>query len=219
MKTQALLSLWLTFSLSTPTLAHFTAPETATMANAIEMKTAGNCTYEVNPDSVKVNWTAFKTTDRVGVTGSFKQMELDGPTRAESFEELLKGITVTLNSRAVNLNDTLKEQNLISYFFEKLVDENFTGQITAVNENDQTFILSLSLNGQVQEIPMTYSYDPSSGKIEAKGRIDLLNHQAENALRSLNEKCFDLHKGPDGVSKTWPDVDLLLQAEVKSDCQ
>lgn len=217
MKTQALLSLWLTLSLSTPALANFVATETVTMANPIEMRTTDSCTYEVNPDSVKVNWTAFKTTDRVDVTGSFKQMELSGPTRAESFAELLKGITVTINSNTVNLNDTLKEQNLISFFFEKLVGENFTGRITSVNESDRTLVLTLSLNGQIQDIPMSYTYE--NGKIEAKGRIDLLSFQAEEALRTLNEKCFDLHKGPDGVSKTWPDVDLLLQAEVKSDCQ
>lgn len=215
MKTKALLSLWLTILISTPALAEI---ETATLANTAEMKTMNSCTYEVTPGSLKVNWTAFKTTDRLGVTGSFKNIVLDGPTRAESFESLLTGITVTIDRNSVNLNDALKENNLNSYFFEKLAGENFIGRITAVNENDQTLVLTLTLNGQIQDIPMSYAYDPSNGSIKATGRIDLLAFQAESALRSLNEQCFDLHKGPDGVSKTWPDVDLVLQAEVKTNC-
>ena len=36
--------------------------------------------------------------------------------------------------------------------------------------------------------------------------MQLKDWNALGALESLNKVCFDLHKGADGVSKTWEDV-------------
>ncbi len=203
MKTEAILSLWLALSLSSSTFAVETDRR--------------ECTYEVTPDSFKVKWTSFKTTDRIGVTGSFKDIRIEGPTRADNFENLLTGITVTIDSHSVDLNDSMKEKNLVGYFFDKLFDRNIVGRISSVNREEHSFVLTLSLNGEVRDVPMTYSLE-GDGKIKAKGQIDLMDFQADGALRSLSEMCAELHKGPDGVSKTWPDIDIVLEAQLKSGC-
>lgn len=202
MNSLAIISLWFLF---------------LTAIISVEAK-ADICSYQLVPESFQVKWTAFKTTSRTGVSGSFKNVEIDGAKTAESFEELLNGITVTINRRSVDMGDSLKETNLNNFFFDKLINEDFVGAIKSVNENDHTLTLSLTMNGQTQEIPMVYTHN-HNGITKAEGKIDLLAFQAENALGFLNEKCRDLHKGSDGVSKTWPDVELDIQAEIKHECE
>jgi hypothetical protein len=38
------------------------------------------------------------------------------------------------------------------------------------------------------------------------------------ALAKLNKACEAVHKGPDGVSKTWSTVELKLMAKVTKNC-
>ena len=35
------------------------------------------------------------------------------------------------------------------------------------------------------------------------------------AMESLNKVCFDLHKGPDGISKTWSEVEINVATYLK----
>ena len=41
--------------------------------------------------------------------------------------------------------------------------------------------------------------------------MDLDKWNASNAVKSLNLECKDLHKGTDGVSKTWNEVALNIK--------
>jgi hypothetical protein len=45
-----------------------------------------------------------------------------------------------------------------------------------------------------------------SKKFTVEGVINLEDFGAQAAVESINKACFDLHKGADGVSKTWSEV-------------
>ena len=45
--------------------------------------------------------------------------------------------------------------------------------------------------------------------------MDLENWKAQAALDALNVVCFDLHKGVDGISKTWSEVKIEISAVLK----
>ena len=51
------------------------------------------------------------------------------------------------------------------------------------------------------------------------GQIDVFDWNASEALDALNEVCHALHKGPDGVSKTWSEVHLFVSSVVKEACE
>ena len=38
--------------------------------------------------------------------------------------------------------------------------------------------------------------------------VNVMEWNGQEAMDSLNVACFDLHKGADGVSKTWSEVDI-----------
>ena len=49
--------------------------------------------------------------------------------------------------------------------------------------------------------------------LEIKGSIDLKEQfNAIEAYNNISEKCHDLHKGSDGISKTWTHVDVHVKA-------
>ncbi len=45
--------------------------------------------------------------------------------------------------------------------------------------------------------------------------LDVLLWNGEEALKTLNKECYELHTGTDGISKLWPDVDVVLKIPVK----
>ena len=57
--------------------------------------------------------------------------------------------------------------------------------------------------------------DNSDYMIEISGSIDLESQFGGlQAFNAISKKCYDLHKGADGVSKTWKQVDVLIKALV-----
>jgi len=77
--------------------------------------------------------------------------------------------------------------------------------------------IRITMNGVTRAVPFAYTTTPE-GTVEAKGSIDLLNFNLKSAFDSLHEACKDKHVGPDGVAKTWTQVDLLLTGKFKKEC-
>lgn len=186
------------------------------MVDHMHMHHGTKCEFALSPESVKVAWTAFKTTQKVAVGGKFTKVTVAGPLKGESFDSLVKGLKVDVDAKSVDTGNPGRDQTLAQFFFGKLAGE-IHGEVRKVSQTDKTLVLDLTVNGHHHDVPMTIT---SEGKtFTAKGAMNILDFQGEPALKSLNEKCVDLHKGADGISKTWPDVDLTLSGDIDSDCK
>ena len=53
--------------------------------------------------------------------------------------------------------------------------------------------------------------------VELEGTLNLEDFKAESALASISEACFDLHKGADGISKTWSEVGISAVVYLKKE--
>ncbi|NNC69249.1 MAG: YceI family protein, partial [Flavobacteriaceae bacterium] len=74
-------------------------------------------------------------------------------------------------------------------------------------EENGTGFVKLKMNNVTKEIPITYIV--SGQLVELNGTLDIVNDfGAQAALESISKACFELHKGPDLVSKTWSDVGI-----------
>jgi hypothetical protein len=185
-------------------------------ASTSQTNPAQNCSFHLQSGSLKAKWTAFKTTARLHVDGEFKSLKVDGSSQAGSFAALVKGLKVVIDRRSADTGNPVRNQTITSYFFEKLAPEEISGTVRELNETAKTLVLALTINGQTHDIPMTYT---NTGDIfTAQGSFLIPDFGADAALGSLHDKCVDLHKGPDGVSKTWPDVSLTLQGQITSTC-
>jgi hypothetical protein len=69
------------------------------------------------------------------------------------------------------------------------------------------------MNGISQQLPITYVISDQMVSFEAV--MDLDNWKAQTAIEALNLVCKDLHKGEDGISKTWSEVKIEVVTYLK----
>src|SRR5690606_11659412 len=68
-------------------------------------------------DSTQVNWTAFKTTDKVGVNGKFTEIELKNTKTGETPEVVLEGASFSIPVSSLFTNDSDRDSKLKQFFF------------------------------------------------------------------------------------------------------
>jgi YceI-like domain len=178
---------------------------------------AESCTYELTKDSLGVGWTAFKTSQKVAVNGTFKAVTTTGKTKGKTLAKLVSGLSVSVDPTSSDTTVPARDQTLKDFFFSKLTGA-ISGKIKSVNETDHTAVLALNFNGKSKDVPLKYEVANDSD-FKAMGSIDLLDLSANDAYNSIHGKCADLHKGPDGVSKTWTDVNINLKATITKVCR
>ncbi|WP_000697032.1 YceI family protein, partial [Leptospira interrogans] len=79
-------------------------------------------------------------------------------------------------------------------------------------------IIGLTLNGVTKKIDLNFTLQ-NGIQLDAKTNLNLGDFKALSALDSLNKVCMDLHKGKDGASKLWPEVELTISTKLKLDCK
>ncbi|MDF0706134.1 MAG: hypothetical protein VX772_05440 [Bacteroidota bacterium] len=162
-------------------------------------------TYSIVEDSTNVKFTAYKTTDKVPVGGTFKEIELTY-TAGETPIETLDGLEFSIPISSLFTNDptNTRDPKIIEFFFDKMVEtQSISGTFTFKEDNSCAVLLSM--NGVSTELPMEYEITDDN-RVNFSGVMDLKEWDALEALASLNEACKILHTGADGVSKTWEDV-------------
>ncbi|MEC4113922.1 YceI family protein [Myroides pelagicus] len=150
-----------------------------------------------------LEWTAFKTPEKVGVKGQFKDIKLiDANTAAATVVEGLKDAKFVVVTSSVFTNDEGRDEKLKGQFFAKMLG-NINGYFGEFK--DGKVAVNITMNGINKEKEFTYT--EQDGVLKLNGSIDILeDFTANTAFDSLHEACKDLHAG-----KTWSDVDLAIE--------
>lgn len=153
-------------------------------------------------DSTKVSWTAYKTTEKVGVGGSFTEIKLNDTKTGSTPEAILEGATFSIPVSSLFTNNPERDGKLKEFFFGVLKNtELISGTL---NFKEGKCLLTIKLNDVEKQIPVTPEF--KDNRFSINSTIDLVDFGAEGAVASINKACYDLHKGADGVSKTWSEV-------------
>ncbi|MFT5754749.1 MAG: hypothetical protein ACI924_001990 [Flavobacterium sp.] len=156
-------------------------------------------------DSTKVKWTAFKTTDKVAVGGSFTQIELKDVKTGNTPQEVLEGVAFSIPVSSLFTNNEDRDYKLKTIFFATLKNTELLSGI--LNFRDNQLFMTLSMNDVTKQIPLEYTFE--NNLLNMKTTLNLNDFGGETALAAINKACYELHKGPDGVSKTWETVDIM----------
>lgn len=178
------------------------------------------CTYSVGPDAVKVEWTAFKLTEKVGVTGTFNTATLSGPTQSDSLVALAKGLSMKIDGASVESNNPGRNATISQFFFQKFTPPSeISGKVASVNGDDTkgTLHVAITMNGTTKIVPFAYTISDAH-EVEATATIDMMDFALRKAFNSLHMACEEQHTGKDGVSKTWTDVGLKLSGKFAASC-
>lgn len=206
MKTNYLFSLLVVVALVLTGCKNDSKKDTTTEDSTTETSAEETTTLlKADEGSAMLKWTAYKTTDKVGVPGEVDNLELTNLNEGSTPEEILSGSSFKLNLMEFSTGDEGRDKTLVESFFSKLTQpEKVTGKLV---ENDGDWHIELTFNGvTVKKLPAKVAVN--DGTATVKTTIELKDFKALDALASLQEACYDLHKGEDGESKTWEMVDV-----------
>jgi len=160
----------------------------------------------------KIEWTAYKTTDKVGVKGKFEKVNIISGGEGDTAKDAINNTEFSIPVSSIFTSDTSRDFKIRKFFFgimdnTKLLSGKFT------LENDSIGYVDLTMNGVSKKLPFKYTLEGKQFSMTAT--MDVLNWNAQSSIDSLNVACKDLHKGLDGVSKTWSEVALNVSSTFK----
>ncbi len=188
-----------------------------TVAAAEPSSASGNsCIYSYKPGTVKVFWTGYKFTEKKGAKGEFKDVTITASPTAKSVEELILSTVIDIDTLKTETGDPGRDYNLINSFFKKMKGTQIKGTV----ESFQSDILKVKtqMNGITKTLAFRVHID--GNKYKADTGFDIIDlFKMKKAHESISKTCYEVHKGPDGKSKTWTQVNVELEGEIMNSCQ
>lgn len=173
------------------------------------------CPLVLVDTSVAVKWTAYKTTERLGVSGTFDIVKVGGVVKAETAEEALGNATFEIPVSSVNSANPDRDKKIFEHFFSTMANtEMLQGKVLETGADAWKVVLKMN---DLKDT-LTFEFSQEGDVVNLIGALDVAKWNALASVDSLNQVCFDLHKGADGVSKLWPDVKLEISAQLIEDC-
>jgi len=164
--------------------------------------------YSIDADNSSVQWTGYKTTDKVAVNGTFKEITIHKMNSGTTAAASLEGLEFEIPVSSIYSKDTIRDGKLKRLFFGVMENTiSLKGKFSV--KDDSNGQIAISMNGLTKELPFTY--EMSKDTILINATMDLNIWETQNALASIHEACLVLHTGSDGVSKTWDEVGIAAK--------
>ncbi|NPA45901.1 MAG: hypothetical protein GXO24_01665 [Chlorobi bacterium] len=159
-------------------------------------------------DSVIVRWTAYKTTAKVPVSGTFVKTGFKLHSSASTPLQLLEKAYAKLETASVFSGNEERDGKLRDYFFRKMIETaNIEVRTAEIVPSKSMVKMVVRMNNR--EVPVNFYVKIKENSLSGEGDIDMVKmFDAADALSALHGVCAQQHTGPDGISKTWPDVHL-----------
>lgn len=169
--------------------------------------------YSIDLENTVLNWTAYKTTDKIPVKGVFQEIKIENNKTSGTAAGVLDGLEFEIPVSGIFSNDSIRDWKLREYFFGVMKNTlKLNGKFHT--QEDGKGVINLTMNGLSKDLPFTFKV--VDDEIILNATMDLDTWQSQAAISSLNVVCNDKHKGADGVSKTWNEVAINAQIKVVS---
>jgi polyisoprenoid-binding protein YceI len=174
------------------------------------------CYYTYSPATTELTWTAYKFNEKTPVSGTFNEIKVSGAETMNSAEDLLLAMRFEIPVASVNSQNPERDGKIQEHFFGTMTNTTtVSGKLRKLANGKAT--LELTMNGITASVDGAYSLD--GGTFSYTGTIDLTAFNGQAAVKKLNDICYDLHIGQDGVSKLWEEVELTFSTTLNQDCQ
>jgi len=168
--------------------------------------------FTVDPNKSEMNWTAYKTTAKVPVKGKFTQLTILNHKVGKTYAEALNGTEFSIPVSSIFSNNADRDHKLKTMFFGVMKNTSILSGVIHISDANTGYV-DFSMNAVIEKLD--FSYTTTDKSIEIKAIMNTDNWQAQAAIESINTTCFELHKGADGISKTWSDVAIDLKVYFK----
>ena len=178
----------------------------------IETVTEKKAAYVLQDADNVISWTAYKTTDKVPVKGMFKKVTITKNGEGNTAKEAINNSSFSIPVSSVFTKDTSRDFKIKKFFFG-IMDKTELLSGKLIIENDSIGYSDITMNGITKKLPFKYTLNGNTFSLT--GNLKISDWNGEKALASLNDACKDLHKGADGVTKTWDDVAINITSTFK----
>jgi polyisoprenoid-binding protein YceI len=173
------------------------------------------CTYSYDSESTVLTWTAFKLTDKIGVDGTFDQINVTAEDNEDMFG-VLSGSTFEIPISSLNTQDAGRDMKLKNSFFGNMEStEMLTGSVNSIDASSAS--VSITMNGNTVDYDGTVSVEGET--VTMKMTLDILDFDGQVMMDSLSIVCEEKHTGPDGVNKLWSDVEIAVKTTLTKTCE
>lgn len=169
-----------------------------------------NEVYTIDELGISIAWTAYKFTDRVGVSGTFNDYTINKKNVSGSIEHILNRLQLSIPTESIETKNAIRDFKIKTYFFEAFNTPSITGTVINVKEGEGDIRLKMNKTSH----NATYTYSLENDTIVLFTRLDLKKWKGEEALAILDKECVLHLQGVDGISKVWPDVDVVIKLPV-----
>lgn len=173
------------------------------------------CAFSFSEEDIEFEWTAYKTTGKVGVPGSFNIIETNCIDSDDPIE-VIESITFAMKTASVETNNEERNGKVAEHFFTTINTPEITGEFASLDQVNHKAKINVKMNGI--SVPIEGDYTLENNRFSFNTTIDVSAWNGLPGITALNEVCSDLHKGDDLVSKLWSEVDLKLNIKLVSDC-
>ena len=173
-------------------------------------------TYSHNADSTVVKWTAFKFTEKTGVSGTFNKVEVSGAVPSDDMLAVYSNASFAISTGSVNSNNPDRDKKITDHFFGSMLNTDMiSGKVLSIA--DDKALVSIEMNDVSKET--AFDVATSGNRLSLTGTINLGDWNALASVDSLNTICYDLHTGKDSISILWPDIDIEITTVLTSDSE
>ncbi len=170
--------------------------------------------YVFDEASTIINWTAFKFTEKKGVSGTFDKINVLVTQSSDDMFKTLTGLTFTIPVESINSANPERDLKIQDHFFGSMVSTDIiSGNVKSINATEA--LIEVTMNGVSKDYSGNVSIEGE--KVTFKTTIDMNDFEAITSVDSLNVICNDLHKGADGVSKLWSEIDISVETTLKKE--
>jgi len=174
------------------------------------------CFYSLNTDTYELGWQAYKTTERVGVPGTFNDITMTAG-ESDNIESALTSIEFEINTESVETQNEERNGKIAEHFFGTINTPTITGKVSSVDIEGGSAVVTIMMNGISFDVSGEFSMDGEN--FTYKADIDVQKWNGVSGIEALNEVCEDLHRGDDGVSVLWQNVDISFSGSLNKDCE
>ena len=193
-------------------------PESHAADKGAAAASEGACTYQIT--DAKPGWTAYKTSDKAPVSGSFNEFQFAVAEPAGSLSDAIKGLAMSINPASVESNNAPRNATIATKYFAGFANPDaISGKALSVSGDDTagTVSIQVAMNAVTKDLDFKYTV-AEGGALEASATTDMMDFSLKGPWASLHEACKALHTGADGVAKTWTEVMLKVNATVVKNC-
>lgn len=178
--------------------------------------TVAACTYSYDSSATELTWTAFKLTEKIGVNGTFNEINVVANDGAPDMFAVLNGATFSIPVSSLNTQDNVRDGKIKNSFFGNMAATDLlTGNVVSISNSGAT--VAITMNEVTKEYSGEVIVDGET--ITVKTGIDILDFNGQVPMDSLSVVCSEKHTGPDGINKLWSTVDIVVKTTLIKNCQ